>query len=80
MTLTNERREVLMQQARMIAASAYPDCMGSMPDGSPMPNVPRRAILGGHYDTGRLVMDQFNDLIAKLDQVDRQPPTEGDRQ
>ena len=78
-TLTNERREVLMQEARIIAAKAYPDCMGSMPDGSPMPNVPRRAILGGHYDRGSLVQGPFADLLEKLDLVDI-PPTQGDRQ
>jgi len=67
--MTNEQREILMQEARLIAAQAYPECMGSMPDGTPMPNVCHRAILGGHYDRGTIVMDPFNALLAKLDEI-----------
>ena len=78
--LSNEQREVLIQEARMIAARAYDVCLGYMPDGSPMQTVPYRAIMQGHYDNGSIVQQPFADLIAKLDQVDRQPPTEGDRQ
>lgn len=78
--LDPETRETLMVEARMLAAKAYPECMGSMPDGSPMPNVPRRAILGGHYDRGSLVLGPFADLLEKLDLVTMPPDTQGERQ